>query len=101
MRDFPPCECPDEAAFLRAVHSDQLDLGHLLLPEVVDAFFLKLTADGPQHRCMVSTLLGPSILSLCQPNRLSLPWDMVQKTTFSVLLSLASLHRHGIIHGGQ
>lgn len=100
-RAVPPCGCPNEASSLRST-PDPDHPGYAVLPQVFDEFNVEAEDGRGRYECMVSTLCGPSLLTLCFPNRASLPWAIVKQTALCLSLALDYLHRvQGIIHGGE
>jgi serine/threonine protein kinase len=105
-RPAPPCQCPDEATFLRLVPNadGQMHPGHTILPQLFDNFTLEAddTTGFRGYECIVTNVLGQSVQTLSCENRISLPWDTMKQVVFSILLGLDYLHSvKGVLHGGE
>ena len=75
--------------------------GHTVLPSVLDEFDIAATDGIGTQACIVTTLCGQNITVFSLPQRVSLPWDVLKQTAFTVLLGLDFLHSvKGVVHGG-
>ncbi|ETW75548.1 hypothetical protein HETIRDRAFT_107906 [Heterobasidion irregulare TC 32-1] len=79
-RAVPPCGCPNEASSLRST-PDPDHPGYAVLPQVFDEFDVEAEDGGGRYECMVSTLCGPSLLTLRPPNQASLPESSTEAST--------------------
>ncbi|PSR73082.1 hypothetical protein PHLCEN_2v11052 [Hermanssonia centrifuga] len=100
----PPCGCPSESVFLRPPHEAMggPHPGQAHINALVDSFTLAEDAEGDKLECMVSSLFGPSVKTLCHPHRVSLPWNVMKQVTVQLLMALWYLHSvKGVVHAGK
>ncbi|KAL8938123.1 MAG: hypothetical protein Q9216_004062 [Gyalolechia sp. 2 TL-2023] len=82
----------------RANRASPKYLHHNFVPPLLDEF--NVIGPNGQHRCLVSSVLGPTVSDLKQSFTCDLlPLDIAKRTTVQLALALAGIHACDMVHG--